>query len=799
MTEKPVSLSFNGTMKKVWILYTFSFNKKRYAFVSLDADYKEPRVLKIKYSITNGNSAELVTDEDDVLRAGEAVYNEISTSQKTFFNGENYKVVKDETDNFNVSIAGKLSRFSPVFRFASAAVALLFSFEIAGAELYWYFKHPHDWIAFMFSQKSQFLLGIGTFAFVILMVIGTAVYQRIKGKGSGTGFGIALFAPPLIVLSFGFVARSGVRIFAVLILSLITALFIYKLFEIKRMNNNREKKDSLDKLLRYSKPAVVCALIVITAFSAVLGYISPYRRNESVGFIKKTVIEKQHSVACQKIENNAWHDINNHDKLKFLQSIIDYNAMENGSFSAKLVPASLNSWLDTGKTYGTFIDEYNLIYIDEDYALNNTATDSIETVLHEYRHCWQSYITENNSASDEDDEKLSTAIKENYNNYGSAYLSGYSKYHSQLVEVDSRYYVSNLLNTYLEYVSPEDYESSDYYNRCEREDYILKSFKSDDDWSYAVCHSYDKGDDNSQDYIELVNYLGKGNVKSVTIPSETEGLPVKSLARDLFKYSTHLEKVVIPRTVNSISDFAFDKCAELTVEIDPGNTNYEMIDSTMLVSLRDNKLLWVDKKSAGTITIPQNIESIGWYALSGCNISNVDVQNGNKQYFSKDGLLYNRKTNAFVLCPEGREGVVELSEGCTVIRSESFGNCVLVTDVIIPDSVKEIESEAFTGCSSLLRLTIPSTVKKVSAFAFRGLSNIDRLTISKNASFCKNDDETDNYLVLTNASLKDLYFDGTKAEWENVNAVFTGYLEDWFGAKRSVVIHCSDGIINITA
>ncbi len=60
----------------------------------------------------------------------------------------------------------------------------------------------------------------------------------------------------------------------------------------------------------------------------------------------------------------------------------------------------------------------------------------------------------------------------------------------------------------------------------------------------------------------------------------------------------------------------------------------------------------------------------------------------------------------------------------TSIGYEAFKNCVKLTEVKIPNSIKSIEDEAFCGCSSLTSITIPSTVTSIGRNAFDSCSNL---------------------------------------------------------------------------
>ena len=123
-----------------------------------------------------------------------------------------------------------------------------------------------------------------------------------------------------------------------------------------------------------------------------------------------------------------------------------------------------------------------------------------------------------------------------------------------------------------------------------------------------------------------------------------------------------------------------------------------------------------------SITIPENITSIGRCAFSGC-----------------DGL-----TN------------ITIPDSVTSIGSAAFENCSGLTSIIIPDRVTSIDHWAFQYCTGLTSATIGNGVKSISRYAFWDC-----------------------------ASLKDIYFNGTKDQWNVIKKIDSGI--------KNCTIHCTDG------
>lgn len=53
-----------------------------------------------------------------------------------------------------------------------------------------------------------------------------------------------------------------------------------------------------------------------------------------------------------------------------------------------------------------------------------------------------------------------------------------------------------------------------------------------------------------------------------------------------------------------------------------------------------------------------------------------------------------------------------------------------VTDITIPDNMKEIYKEAFMGCTSLTSITIPDSVTEIGFDAFSGCTSLEMINVS---------------------------------------------------------------------
>ncbi|MDR1356429.1 MAG: leucine-rich repeat domain-containing protein [Tannerellaceae bacterium] len=198
----------------------------------------------------------------------------------------------------------------------------------------------------------------------------------------------------------------------------------------------------------------------------------------------------------------------------------------------------------------------------------------------------------------------------------------------------------------------------------------------------------------------LIGYSGVGG--DVTIPSvgvKAEGgstYTVSAIGGGAFRNNRNsLTSVIIPNSVKTIREGAFDSCAALA-----------------------------------SITIPNSVETIGDQAFSYCDmLTDINVADGNISWASEDGALYDKSKSLLHTCPGGKSGPFTIPSSVTTIGSYAFLSCDALTEVTIGSSVRTIGSHAFNYCSGLASVTIPSSVTEVGDFAFADCAALTEITI----------------------------------------------------------------------
>ena len=233
----------------------------------------------------------------------------------------------------------------------------------------------------------------------------------------------------------------------------------------------------------------------------------------------------------------------------------------------------------------------------------------------------------------------------------------------------------------------------------------------------------------------------------ITIPNTVvyDGITysVTRISCNAFSCCSSLTSVIIPNSVTAIDTGAFTNSSLYN---DPSNwiDNVLYIDSCLIKAkenitetceiLSGTRLVASDAfyncSSLFSVTIPNSVTNIGYSAFTDCSSltsvyytgsiadwCNIDFASNPVKYARN--LYINGNLLTDIIIPD------EIKE----IKAYTFSGCSSLTSVIIPNSVTSIGFGAFSGCSSLSTITIPSNVTNIEGNAFSGCSALTSLHI----------------------------------------------------------------------
>ena len=125
------------------------------------------------------------------------------------------------------------------------------------------------------------------------------------------------------------------------------------------------------------------------------------------------------------------------------------------------------------------------------------------------------------------------------------------------------------------------------------------------------------------------------------------------------------------------------------------------------------------------IDIPDQVEEIGQNAFDeNSSMLKISVSEGNINYASYKGVLYNKDRTELLFCPDGYYGTVTVHENAKKIEDQAFASCQNITEVILPEELTTIGDGAFKVCAKLVTINIPSSVKTIGEEAFCLCTNL---------------------------------------------------------------------------
>lgn len=235
----------------------------------------------------------------------------------------------------------------------------------------------------------------------------------------------------------------------------------------------------------------------------------------------------------------------------------------------------------------------------------------------------------------------------------------------------------------------------------------------------------------------IITYLGNDGI--VNIPEEIDGYTVTRLDSFCTDCSyTHIpdicnriKKVFIPKTISCIEEsyggafgiFNEEYFSKLEyIEVDKDNSNYFSNNGILFNKQMTRLIKYPDCKEGLIYNIPETVCQINSYAFSGCNnLTNVIIPESVEKF----------NHSAFFGCNSLKE--VNLPVNLHTISVQMFKKCTSLTNINIPDSVVEIEQCAFEGCTSLTEIEIPENVCEIGFDVFSKCSNLREAKIN-----CKN-------------------------------------------------------------
>jgi predicted ribosomally synthesized peptide with SipW-like signal peptide len=305
---------------------------------------------------------------------------------------------------------------------------------------------------------------------------------------------------------------------------------------------------------------------------------------------------------------------------------------------------------------------------------------------------------------------------------------------------------------------------------------------------------------NADEKSYYVSRFGTCTDTEVLIPSTYNGLPVTAIGYRALQAADqrnckNITSIIIPDTVTSIGEYAFDGCIKLKEIVIP--------DSVTSIDLK----AFIDCESLTNITLPASLQELGGHVFENCtslteitipdgvtkfnnevfgkctslqtvtigsglesydrsvfydcsSLSVINVSSDNANFKSVDGVLYSKdgtslikygagKTDTSFTIPDsvtqidyvsfyGNSHLTRLTIGDNVnfIGNNAFIDCTALTNVVIGNGVTTIKDYAFDYCINLVSVSIGSGLAQIGNAIFEGCVSLTDISVSeKNANF----------------------------------------------------------------
>lgn len=250
-----------------------------------------------------------------------------------------------------------------------------------------------------------------------------------------------------------------------------------------------------------------------------------------------------------------------------------------------------------------------------------------------------------------------------------------------------------------------------------------------------------------------------------------------AIEESAFNACEALQEITLPASVNELGFGVFCDCKQLTrINVKAGNTAYVAEDGILYNKEKTILLQYPAGKKGASFVIPSSITEIGDYAFGGnesltettihpqikkigafafvrCNelkqisvpaetesigesafhdclsLTAINVAEGNPNYVSEDGILYDKAKTQLLQYPAGKqETLYRAPKSLEVVSNFGFFENQALQYVKLPGGLRQLGNFAFGWCKNLKQLTIsvadPSTIKMGMIVFFRGSSAV---------------------------------------------------------------------------
>ena len=210
-------------------------------------------------------------------------------------------------------------------------------------------------------------------------------------------------------------------------------------------------------------------------------------------------------------------------------------------------------------------------------------------------------------------------------------------------------------------------------------------------------------------------------------------------------YCEQMTSCYIPAGIEFLESDVFYGCESLTmVTIAPNHPRYVSDEQGAVYSKDMKQLHFLLETYQGEYRLPASVEKIGTNStgiFKSCyGLERIIVEDGNR-FFCNDesGYLYSKDRSVLYWVDDEASGVFFVPDTVRIIGECAFWDCMEITELVLPNNLKNIEFGAMTDMS-ISEITIPQSVEAIVGFAFQSCDD-----------------------------LADVYFTGSEEQWQQID------------------------------
>ncbi len=352
---------------------------------------------------------------------------------------------------------------------------------------------------------------------------------------------------------------------------------------------------------------------------------------------------------------------------------------------------------------------------------------------------------------------------------------------------------------------------------------INLGFETNNVCAAAVLTSDDSKWKFSDDGI-IYTYLGSDS--EITIPSQLTSnnvtYNITTIPATAFANKTSITQINIGTNITIIEDAPFKNMTSLeTVEVDPANANYCDINGILYNKAQTVLMRYPQMNSTQVFELPSTLLEFNTGALSYCNnvhtliissnftgninisnselytssfpnLTNIQVIQGNTEYSSEDGVLYNSNKTTLLWYPRKKSATdFTIPNSVTTLSSSSFYDIAYLQNINLTANITTIEPLCFKGC-------VLTSINNISTRADYINWNSDIKSVFQKYLACF--DGLPVVIALVNEEVQyavDNYIEDNMTNYEKIKALYdyvankVSYDNDEVGAARN---HCISSI-----